>query len=42
MVGVKKIVGLPWFLHKSVRGVRLRKQGGSKWFVKRIAKNSNI
>ena len=33
MVGVKKIVGLPWFLHKSIRAfrdVRLRKQSGSK------------
>ena len=27
---VKKIVGLPWFLHKSIGGVRLRKQSGSK------------
>ena len=27
--------------HKSIRGVRLRKQSGSKnWFVKRIAKSS--
>ena len=30
MVNVQKIVGLLWFLHKSIRGVRLRKQNGSK------------
>ena len=30
MVGVEKIVGLLWFFPKSVRGVRLRKQSGSK------------
>ena len=30
MVGVQKIVGLLWFSHKSIRGVRLRKQSGSK------------
>ena len=30
MVGVYKIVGLPWFLRKSIRGVRLPKQSGLK------------
>ena len=30
MEGVQKIVGLLWFLDKSIRGVRLRKQNGSK------------
>ena len=30
MVGVQKIEGLLWFSHKSIRGVRLRKQSESK------------
>ena len=30
MVVVYTIVGLLWFLHKSIRGVRLRQQNGSK------------
>ena len=30
MIGVWKIVGLLWFLHESIRGVRLRKHNGSK------------